>query len=444
MSGWLTLAYLGGGLTVILGVATLTSARLARDIERGLSALGVMLGRGLAVTTLTPVYLLIFPLIRAFDRLARRDPMGRARAESMVTYWRAADDVTRVQAGVGRSFVTEPLRAQERGGWLTLFGLIILGVLGAEVSLRGFGFGDPVLYQGDVEYGYIPAPNQSVSRRGNRILINEWGMRAPEISAAKPSGVIRILILGDSTLWGGSYMEQDQIYARLLEENLNRKLAQSSTRVEVLNMGANGWGPEHKLGYLETFGHFEADIAIVAFPYSDLMRPISYLAMTPFYPAHSPPLLALQEVLYHLSWRVRSELIGRPSRAQKERALNRGINAYTKLAQALHQRGLELWFEMLPSRHSAERETSAREQRLVNLIEERLQSLSFPTRFHFANSELAHSFKQAQDQLNGEVTLYHDPGHLNARGHQAYARYLTQRLLNSPILKPLSDADSEE
>ena len=50
---------------------------------------------------------------------------------------------------------------------------------------------------------------------------------------------LRILMLGDSTLYGGSYVDQDGLYARLLEKKLN-ELPGLPGKVEVLNLGVPG------------------------------------------------------------------------------------------------------------------------------------------------------------------------------------------------------------
>ena len=436
--GWQTLAYIGATLAVVIGLMSLISPTAKTWIERIFTHLGTLLGRGLGIVTLTPIYFVIFPLIRVYDFLIGRDPMGWRHSSASMTYWHPADDHIRVKAAITRTFLTDALSTKKRGGISSLVFLLVGAILICEIILRVMGFGDPVLYQNDMRYGYRPASHQQVNRQGNLIEINEWGMRAPELNEQKPKNVIRILMLGDSTLWGGSYTTQKRLYARQVEGLINERLSNSSHRVEVLNMGVNGWGPEHKLGYLKTYGHFDTDIAVVTFPFADLRRPLSYLQMTPFYPVNSPPLLALQEILYHLTWRIRGHLIGVPSQAQKELNLDRGIEAYARLAEALHHRGAELWYEMLPSRPSVEDRLLPREERYVSMISKRLDILPFKVNFNFAREALVKGY---QDQINSG-SIYHDFGHLNPDGHDIYARYLAERLLTSAHLSKLLDQNT--
>ncbi len=425
--GWQALAYFGGGLAIFIGGASLISTRFSIIFEHAAAGLGKSIGITLSTLTLTPLYVLLFPIIRFFDVIAGRDPMGYRRSPMIFSYWRSVDDPQRVKRGVKRSFMTERIDQRERGGLISLLLLITFALFAAEIFLRLMGFGHVVLYQQNPHYGYIPAPQQHVIRRGHEISINQWGMRAPEFAAKKPANVTRIIMLGDSTLWGGSYTSQERIYARQLETQLNQRLADTSKRVEVLNISANGWGPAHKLGYLNVHGDFGADIAVIAFPFADLHRPLSHLSMTPFYPAQNPPHLALQEVLYHLSWRWRGQLIGKYTREEREALLQDGVEAYRRLAQALHDRGLEVWLEMLPSRQAVESEGSERERRYLSAIKEGLKSLPFTYHFSFADHPLRTAY---QERYNAQ-TIYHDSGHLNALGHDAYAEYLVERLSHS-------------
>ena len=437
--GWKNLAYIGAGLTITLSTIAMTSTSGALFLERTFSKLGALLGTSLAALTLTPIYLIIFPLIRVYDWVTGVDPMGKQRSMAFQSYWSPADHPSRVKAGVKRSFVTEPLLVRRQNGLSGLIVLALIGLVLSEVSLRMLGFGDPVLYIEDARFGYLPAPDQNVMRDGHEISVNQWGMRAPQITSDKPDHVTRVLLLGDSTLWGGSYTPQDEIYARQLEQKINRHTRPDES-VQILNVGVNGWGPEHKLGYLETYGHFDADLAVVALPYADLMRPISYLSMTPFYPAKHPPMFALQEVIYHLSWRWRGQLIGRISQEQRKIRLNRGVKAYIRLAQALLARGMEVRFEILPSRTAVEGTISPKEVAMVRQLRTALQNLSSPLDLHFAPEELALAYHDQPE----DFTIYHDYGHLNPRGHGVYAQHLAERLSQSPHIAKILKSKIKE
>ncbi len=61
--------------------------------------------------------------------------------------------------------------------------VLLCGVAMAELFSRSIlGLGDPPLYVADPQIEYMLLPEQDVLRFGNRILVNQWGMRT--VSAA--------------------------------------------------------------------------------------------------------------------------------------------------------------------------------------------------------------------------------------------------------------------
>jgi hypothetical protein len=76
-------------------------------------------------------------------------------------------------------------------------------------------------------------------------------MRDRDYSLERPPGVYRIALLGPSTAMG-SGVAADESFEALVEERLNRDLAQDgSTAFEVLNFGVAGYSPLHMLYQLE-------------------------------------------------------------------------------------------------------------------------------------------------------------------------------------------------
>lgn len=76
--------------------------------------------------------------------------------------------------------------------------------------------------------------------------VNSLGMRDQEYSRAKPSGVYRILLLGDSFAEGYG-VKQAQTYQAILETKLG-------DRFEVLNAGVQSYSPHLEYLYLQEFG----------------------------------------------------------------------------------------------------------------------------------------------------------------------------------------------
>ena len=253
----------------VISLISLASSRAEQGLGRLFATLGTAIAKLLSVVMLAPVFYLVLVPVRLFNRVTGADPL-RLRRDDRRTFWvESASDAAK-RRHVGSMFSIEPRQHQPR----RLVGFIVAAamlVIGAEVVLRLMGVGNPILYVNDAQVGFYPAPNQSVQRYGNRVSTNSFGMRAPEISAQKKAGTFRILMIGDSTLWGGSYIDQQGLYARRVEQALNVKAKEQ--RVEVLNIGVNAWGPFHKLGYIQKFGTFDADVAVICMPYGDIFRP---------------------------------------------------------------------------------------------------------------------------------------------------------------------------
>ena len=180
--------------------------------------------------------------------------------------------------------------------------LLCLG-LGLELLLRwGFGFGNPPLYVTDEQTGYRLAPNQTIRRFGNRILVNQYSMRGQSITESPASDTLRVLLLGDSIANGGWWTDQQNVLSVLIEQTLADNLSLPYKTVEVLNASANSWGPRNELGYLKAFGHFDATVVVLLINTDDLFAtaPTSVqVGRDRSYPDRKPP-LALVEVYNRL------------------------------------------------------------------------------------------------------------------------------------------------
>jgi lysophospholipase L1-like esterase len=183
--------------------------------------------------------------------------------------------------------------------------IIILAVmvgllLAIEIGLRSlFGFGNPLIYIGDEQIGYLLAPNQRTRRFGNRIEINEYSMRSAPLQMIPVPSTLRILILGDSIANGGWWTDQANTISNLLMRSLKSASIDNYTEVEVLNASANSWGPRNELAYLQRFGNFQAQVVVLLINTDDLFAkaPTSLpVGRDRNYPNSKPP-LALVELL---------------------------------------------------------------------------------------------------------------------------------------------------
>lgn len=141
---------------------------------------------------------------------------------------------------------------------LLLISLISFGTL-ELISKYLLGFGDPVLYKMHPTIEYEMLPSQKVRRFHRDIFINSESMRSNELDKKKKSNTTRILIYGDSVIFGGSLVDQEDLATQLLYKRLNDK----DSRYEIANISAGSWGPGNWLAHLKERGNFKADKVIL-------------------------------------------------------------------------------------------------------------------------------------------------------------------------------------
>ena len=407
----------------------LNSPSWRRPILRAAHWLGAGAGRVATLAVLWPFYVLAFGGIRVALAVARVDLLGLRLHSAWPSYWQPAAPERQRAEYYERLFTVEPARHESHflASAVGILAFVMLLAGSSELILRSMGFGNPVVYRVDPRVGYYPAPNQDVHRYGGNIHINAYGMRSRNIAAEKPAGTFRILMLGDSTLYGGSYLDQNQTYASRLEELLNQKLSalpHSPRQVEVLSMGVNGWGPQHELAYVQEFGLFHADLVMVMGPPADAYRPLYGIAHLPFYVEGHRPRFAWQEFWDHLLWMYERRLT-RPDESFKSspaegEVLAEGVAAWLGIATMAQAQRARVDFELLPNADEA------REGKTGESTEKVLDAL-LP---ELAQSRVAQAYPLQLFQSNrGVGNLYHDGAHLNASGHKIYALYLRDRVL---------------
>ena len=114
----------------------------------------------------------------------------------------------------------------------------------------------------DANLGFVHAPNTSAFLMGVDVRINSQGLRDREYSLAKPAGVYRVLILGDSTTLGWGVKAEDTA-AKILERELG-------PRFEVINAGVGNYGTVQEFSYYKTRGRlFHPDLVILQYFIND-------------------------------------------------------------------------------------------------------------------------------------------------------------------------------
>ncbi|CAM9806719.1 unnamed protein product [Phaeothamnion confervicola] len=125
----------------------------------------------------------------------------------------------------------------------------IAGILLVEIALRLVDYSRPPFYRYDSETGTSHRPNvEGWYEREDliKIRINSHGLRGPEVPIAKPPGVFRIAVLGDSFA-EGFQVTFDSRFSKVMEDAFGAGRCGGDKRVEVLNFGVSGYGQAREI-----------------------------------------------------------------------------------------------------------------------------------------------------------------------------------------------------
>lgn len=212
-----------------------------------------------------------------------------------------------------------------------------------EFTLRfAFGFCDALLYQSSDNYEYIAQPNQNRHRFGAHIHYNSYSQRNEEPDSTR----VKILGLGDSVIFGGTWMDQDSLATTLFS---------NETGMQMLNISAGSWGPDNCAAYLKEKGTFGAKAMILVCSSHDAYDVMSFTPVVGFYPTYPERQyrLAIVELMdRYLMPRVRSFFLKQKQRldpdaavvnkmsqkfvAKKSLLFNPGFDKLKNMADSLH------------------------------------------------------------------------------------------------------------
>lgn len=212
-----------------------------------------------------------------------------------------------------------------------------------EFTLRfAFGFCDALLYQSSDNYEYIAQPNQNRHRFGAYIHYNSYSQRNEEPDSTR----VKILGLGDSVIFGGTWMDQDSLATTLFS---------NETGMQMLNISAGSWGPDNCAAYLKEKGTFGAKAMILVCSSHDAYDVMSFTPVVGFYPTYPERQyrLAIVELMdRYLMPRVRSFFLKQKQRldpdaavvnkmsqkfvAKKSLLFNPGFDQLKNMADSLH------------------------------------------------------------------------------------------------------------
>jgi len=181
------------------------------------------------------------------------------------------------ESGSSASAAEQPARKIGWGGRIGLlaFGLLV-GLVAVELTLRVLGPRLPLVHSltsiatfqtYHPIYGFFHRPGAAgwieTPEYTSYVSFNARGLREREIEPAKPAGMYRVLVLGDSFVEGAQVPAEDTVTRRL--ETL--LAAQMPGRpVQVINAGNAGFGTAQELLYLEHEGAaYTPDLVVLVY-----------------------------------------------------------------------------------------------------------------------------------------------------------------------------------
>ena len=168
-------------------------------------------------------------------------------------------------------------------------------------------------WQYDSTYGWSHIPGSQgvfpMDGRETKVTINSKGFRGPEVQYEPQIGRQRVVVLGDSFVWG---------FGVEYEESFQAKLQQALDRVEVIGLGVSGYSTDQELILYRNEGRkYRADLVIQVVAANDLpgnlsteeyliySKPAFVLADENLSPANQPVVRTswLKRMIVQLAWR---------------------------------------------------------------------------------------------------------------------------------------------
>ncbi len=281
-----------------------------------------------------------------------------------------------------------------------------------EIVLREvMGLGNPVIYNNYPLYGYRPLPSREYSRfLGAKIRINNLSLRADADWDGNRED--KILFLGDSVTWGGSRMNNTDLFSYLATHKLGDDYLSG-------NAGVNAWGVENIYGLVVDTEFQPAATYVTVVPERDFYRGLVRFQGMPYY--NKSPRYALGELWYllvHLQDNARY-LRWKPmaSEAETELVVDKAVSKLKEMDRILKKKGYRHFVFISPT--SFQVLNGAVKDPLLQKVLQR-QGLS-PT--YILDDILEIGLPDEQKQV-----LFHDPVHLNRPGHKLWADIIAAEL----------------
>jgi hypothetical protein len=298
---------------------------------------------------------------------------------------------------------------------------------------------DPLLgwINSEGQQGFLEHPQFRVS-----VKINSKSLRDIEHSIEKSNQTKRVLILGDSFVWGFG-VETEQRFTDIVQ----REIKSIKNEVEVINAGVSGWSTDQELLWLEKYGlDYNPDLVILLFYQNDLEDNLRYmvnnfyrkprfvpgddgeliltgipcphasrvLLLLKYLRNHSSIIALLGNLTYRSGFNI-GKLIFRNTDVSKNpnQEISLSLNLVSRINNLLSQKGIRFL--------------------LVTYCEEN-QSCAALSSLAEQNGIILFNVDSLQGYSRDLMTIKHD-GHWNAIGHRFVGKALTEFLQNQELVQ---------
>lgn len=295
--------------------------------------------------------------------------------------------------------------------WILIVILPAIPVALAELYLRSIGLGHPILYYANSSYRYAPLPNQKqVRQRGAAITIDSKGLRGMKDWNSSADG--KILFVGDSVTWGGTYIDDKDTFANRVCVQLEKSLKRTFV---CGNAGVNAYGTDNMAERIRYKDFADESAIVVTLITADTVRGMSDLWRLPSFTAQPPgPFKALWEAGTFVVWKLLQVL--RPvshDPAHDLQVADRSLSNLVAVLQDINRANRKVLIVLSPEK----RELNGKESDLTKRVRSVLDGSGL-------------DFLDLHQPISAvpNDSFFYDTAHLEVPGHYFVANRIADRL----------------
>ncbi|MBN1123568.1 MAG: hypothetical protein JXA82_01075 [Sedimentisphaerales bacterium] len=288
--------------------------------------------------------------------------------------------------------------------------LTVLLIVLAEIILRLAGLGKPILYDSNPFYGFRPLPNHTYIRfGGSRVAFNNLGLRTDTEWDDQRNN--KILFLGDSVTYGGSYIDNTELFTSLIEQEL--------LGYQCANGGVNAWGIENIYGLVMESEFMPAQVYVTVVPEGDFYRGLTRCQGMPFF--NRSPGSALEELWRYFCWKQNNRRYkvwtAFANEEETYKVIDKAVRKLKEMDSVLAEKGYRHFVFISPDQGHMNG-THPKNPLLMKSLQQHDLQVTY----------LQDLFKQTPHAIQDIPSLFHDGLHLSKKGHAAWGRVLAGEL----------------